>query len=109
MDRSEVITLVSATTVRNEYGILEKRTTSREVFAQVDSVTRTEFFEGGRNGLNPELQFRMFSGDYNDEKEIVYNGRHYGVYRTYMGRNDVIELYTERKGGLNVSNQQQQV
>lgn len=101
LDRSCVITLVSATTARNEYGILEETKTTRDVYAQVDSVTRSEFFEGGRNGLNPELQFRLFFGDYNDEREVIYDGKHYGVYRTYKGRGDVVELYTERKGGLN--------
>lgn len=101
MDRSTPIILIAESYSKNEYGQLKPTKTERKVFAQVDSVTRAEFFEGGRNGLNPELVFRMFIGDYKDEREVEYNGKRYGVYRTYIGRNEVIELYTERKGGLN--------
>lgn len=67
----------------------------------MNSVTRNEFFEGGRNGLNPEYQITMFSYDYNGESIVKYNGERYGVYRTYNGRDDTIELYVERKGGTN--------
>lgn len=73
----------------------------REVFCQVDSVTQTEFFEGGRNGLNPEYRFTMFAYDYQDERIVEYNGRLYAIYRTYQPRTDIIELYAERKGGTN--------
>lgn len=43
----------------------------------------------------------MFFGDYQGEKTVEYNGVTYGIYRTYLGRNDTIELYAERKGGTN--------
>lgn len=103
MDRSTPITLIAESYAKNDYGQLRPTKTERKVYAQIDSVSRQEFFEGGRNGLNPELVFRMFVGDYKDEREIEYNGKCYGVYRTYFARNDIIELYTERKGGLNPS------
>lgn len=101
MDRSDVITLLNTRLVSDEYGIERKQTTGRDVFCQVDSVTRSEFFEGGRNGLNPEYRFRIFEGDYQGEPEAVYHGRTYSIYRTYHARNDVLELYVERKGGSN--------
>lgn len=101
MDRSCVITLVSETTTRDENGVLRTTKTGRDVFAQVDSVTRSEFFEGGRNGLNPEYVFRVFFGDYEDEREIVYQNKNYGIYRVYQSRTDDVELYAERKGGTN--------
>lgn len=74
-----------------------------QVYAQVDSVTQREFFEGGRNGLNPEFKFTLFFGDYNDEPIVEYNGNQYAVYRTYLTRSDTIELYVERKGGTNAA------
>mgnify|MGYP006908824167 FL=1 len=54
MDRSSVISLISETKTKNEYGVYQTETTSRDGFCQVNSVSRTEFFEAGRNGLNPE-------------------------------------------------------
>lgn len=101
MDRSSVITLIKETQTQDATGVWRPTRTERDVFAQIDSVTRAEFFEGGRNGLNPEFKFTMFFGDYEDEREVIWKGKHYGIYRVYYGRNDTIELYAERKGGLN--------
>lgn len=101
MDRSKPIMLLSTTKAQDAYGVWVESPTSRMVFCQVDSVTRAEFFDGGRNGLNPEYRMTMFFGDYNGEKLLSYNGQTYSVYRTYQGKNDTIELYVERKGGTN--------
>lgn len=123
MDRSDVISLISEAYEQDEYGVWrntghylrdENGTvirdesgqpisigSEREVFAQVDSITRSEFFDAGRNGLNPEFKMTMFFYDYHGERIVKYNGLVYAVYRTYHGRNDTIELYVERKGGTN--------
>ena len=101
MDRSNIITLIGYTKEQDANGVWRKTPYERDVFCQADSVTRVEFFEGGRNGLNPEWRFTMFAYDYNGEDTVRYNGSTYGIYRTYHGRNDDIELYAERKGGTN--------
>ena len=101
MDRTEVITLLSSTQTQNQYGVWTETETARDVFCQVDSVTAREFFEGGRNGLNPEFRFTVFFGDYNGEREVIFKGNSYSVYRTYHARTDELELYVERKGGSN--------
>lgn len=101
MDRSDVLILLSVVNTQNQYGVWEEQRTERQVFCQVDSVTRAEFFEGGRNGLNPEYRFTVFAADYNGEETCVYKGKAYGIYRTYQPRTDVLELYAERKGGTN--------
>ena len=102
MDRSDVIKLISMNRTQDEYGRWVATPTAKEVFCQVDSITRAEFFDGGRNGLNPEFKFTMFFGDYNGESVVEYAGNTYSVYRTYLRRTDIIELYVERKGGTNV-------
>lgn len=101
MDRSDVCTLLSVTREQDEYGVWRETITEREVFCSVDSVTRAEFFEGGRNGLNPQFRITMFFGDYDGETMLIYNGSTYSVYRTFYGKNDTLELYVERKGGSN--------
>ena len=73
------------------------------MFCSVRSVSASEFFDGGRNGLNPDFQISMFAPDYNGERTVEFEGKRYGVYRTYKQRNDIIELYVERKGGVNAS------
>ena len=101
MDRSTKITLRKLTETQDRYGVWRESWTEREVFAQVDSVTRDEFFEAGRNGLNPDFRMSMFFGDYDGETEVVYAGKTYAIYRTYLRRSDVLELYVQRKGGTN--------
>jgi hypothetical protein len=101
MDRSDVLTLIGTTRTQDEYGIWHETPTARNVFCQVNSITRSEFFDAGRNGLAPEFMFSMFAGDYEGERVCEYRGQKYSIYRTYLGRNDVIELYAERKGGSN--------
>lgn len=96
-----MISLIAITTSQDDAGVWRKTETKRDVFCNVSSVTQSEFFEGGRNGLNPEYRFTMFRPDYNNETIVEYKGMRYGVYRTYHGRNDTLELYVERKGGTN--------
>lgn len=109
----DVIKLISETYAVNDYNVRVPTETKKQVFCKVRSVTRAEFFEGGRNGLNPQLRFDVFRGDYNGETILEYHGNRYAIYRTYQpetsdGRyvtrqenTDCIELYAERKGGTN--------
>ena len=101
MDKSDVITLISATQTQDDYGRWIPRETSQNVFVQVDSITQQEFYDAGRNGFNPEFRFRMFFGDYAGQSVCEYKGLRYSIYRTYRQRNDVLELYVERQGGTN--------
>lgn len=96
-----VIKLISTTFAKDEYGVDRKTETERQVFCQVRSVTRAEFFDGGRNGLNPEYQMTMFAADYEGEEIVKYEDKRYSVYRVYRTDNDYLELYVERKGGTN--------
>ena len=101
MDRSDVIKLIGITYTKDDYGVPRSTPKATEVMCQVDSVTRAEFYEAGRNGLNPEFRFTMFYGDYSGESVVEYKGETYSVYRTYLRKTDIIELYVERKGGTN--------
>lgn len=101
MDKSDVLTLIQQTPMQDEYGRWKTEDNTRDVFVQVDSISQSEFFEAGRNGHNPEYRFRMFFGDYEGETACEYHGLPYAIYRTYQRRNDVLELYVERKGGTN--------
>lgn len=115
MSMDDVILLIADGGTYDSYGVYKKTETSRQVFAKVNSVTRAEFFNGGRNGLNPQMVFTVFSADYEGEKVVEYQGDRYAIYRTYKGNKnsyvgpntsarqelmaDYIELYVERKAG----------
>ena len=100
MDRSRVIYLIKNEKQQNQYGVWVDNTTERKVFAEVTSVGQSEWFEGGRQGLNPQLRFRMFAYDYQGESLLKYNNTIYSIYRTYVDKDEIIELYTELKKGV---------
>ena len=95
------ITLIKETPTKDARSVYQIVETSREVMCRRNSVTRNEFFEGGRNGLNPEMVFTVFVGDYEGERKCEYEGNRYAIYRTYETDGDYIELYVQREGGTN--------
>lgn len=99
MGRSDVLTLIEQTYTTDANGVQRASETRRTVFCDVASVSRAEWTDGGRLGLNPELQFSMFAYDYAGEEICEYNGVRYTVYRTYRTQDDSIELYVERRTG----------
>ena len=100
--RDGVIVLVKERMERDDRGVLVKKDGAfREILCQVESITRSEFYEGGRNGLNPAFVFVVFAGDYAGEEVCIYDGKRYAIYRTYRTNDDYMELYVERKGGTN--------
>lgn len=102
MDRSNVITLLSYARIQDAKGVWrDGPDTRREVYCQVDSVSRAEFFAAGQAGLRPEYRITMFFGDYQGETRLLYNGVRYAVYRTYHARTDDLELYVQREVGVN--------
>lgn len=100
MDRSNILTLVDVTYTTDALNQQVPQETTRDVFCNVSSVSAQEFFDAGQAGLNPEWRVTMFSPDYNGETIAELNGTRYGVYRTYLGKNETIELYLERKAGV---------
>ena len=71
------------------------------IFVTVNSVSRNEWFEAGRNGFRPEISMRTAFVNYNGEDEVEYNGGRYAVYRTYrIAESDDIELYLQKKAGV---------
>ena len=85
--------------------VIEKTRTTKSVFADVSSVSQTEFFSGGRIGLQPSLKVTMYEFEYNDEPIVKVKfsdtkSKLYSVYRTYSQQDsDKVELYLEERGG----------
>ena len=95
----DVITLVAQSITKDTYGIEVITETERTVFAEVESISQSEFFAARDTELNPECRFRIFLGDYKDEEILEYQDKRYAIYRTYRS-GDYMELYAERKVGV---------
>lgn len=100
MRQDDVLYLFTTTYAKNSYGVPVPTNTKQEVFCELLSITRQEFFNAGLNGFKPSYAFRMFAGDYEGQSIVEYRGQTYSVYRTYLD-GDYIELYVELKGGTN--------
>ena len=99
MDRSEVCFLVTRTHARDANGIMQPTETETQVFCAVQSVSASEWFEGGRSGLNPVYRLTLFKGDYSGQEIVKLNNVRYSVYRTYEAKDNNIELYVQKEGG----------
>ena len=99
----DLITVVTEKDNLNQ--IVEKTRTTATVFSEISSVSQTEFFSGGRLGLQPSLKVTLYDFEYNNEPIVkVYFSEEkvklYSVYRTYcVNGTDKIELYLEERGG----------
>lgn len=99
MDRSNTVDLVSVAYATDSIGQHVPVETLRTVFCSVDSISRAEFYDAGRNGLKPEYRITLFAPEYEGEESLILKGLRYGIVRTYQNRNETIELYVERLTG----------
>ncbi len=100
MDRSTPIDLIAVTYTTDNIGQKVENETSRTVFCALRSITREEWKNAGEMGLKPSFQATMFTYDYQGEQIAELNSKRYGIYRTYLTTNDLIELYLEEKAGI---------
>lgn len=100
MDKSNVLTLVSMIQKQDEVGNYIPEEVKRVVYCNVESVSRAEWYEAGRNGMNPQYKITVFAYDYENELVAEFEGVRYSIYRTYLKSNEDIELYLEKKAGL---------
>lgn len=100
MDRSDVVTLIAQTFTQDEIGQEIAEETGRDVFCNVSSITRNEWFEAAKSGFQPQFRMTMFRYDYQQERMVEYQGMRYAVYRTYESQKELIELYLEEQAGV---------
>ncbi len=73
----------------------------RKIFVSEGPITRSEWFNAGQKGMNPEIRLTTAAVNYSGETVIEYKDVQYGIYRTYHKEDsDEIELYLHRKGGV---------
>ena len=98
----DVLVLMRQDMTADSYGVMQPTKVYKQVYCKVGSITRNEFYNAGRSGLNPDFMFTVFAADYNGESVCEYRGKTYSIYRTYLNNSDYIELYVQREGGTNV-------
>jgi SPP1 family predicted phage head-tail adaptor len=91
----EAIYLRTETETTDKYGDPEKTITERQVFAQVKSISQTEFYQAQAIGLRPEIKFVIADFyDYQGEQTLKYTPfggtpQIYEVIRTYRTKTNL--------------------
>jgi len=99
MNRAEKISLISIEYTQDDIGQWLEERTETDVFALVESVTMSEFYQAGMQGFKPEYRMTVWMNEYGGQKLLEYAGLTYTIYRTFRRDDGRIELYvTERKG-----------
>jgi len=91
--------LISETFKSDPIGVRKPTETARDIIVFAKSISRSEWSAAARQGLRTAAVLTTAAVNYNDEKIVEYNGKRYGIYRTYLVGDD-IELYLEEKGGI---------
>lgn len=99
MDRSIRFRLLTVNSTQDEIGQWIEELTPRCVYGRLESVSASEFFAAGQTGFRPDFRIVMFGPDYNGERDCIVNDVQYSIYRTYYRKNDMVELYLERRAG----------
>lgn len=101
----DVIYLISVENVQDATGVIRPQESRRMVYCRKRDITRSEFYNAGRAGLNPEFSVDVFQGDYEGETVAEHDGLRYAIYRTFRAEgSDYRELYLKREGGTNGEN-----
>ncbi len=95
------IDLITVTTEKDSLNqVVEKTRTDATVYAEISSVSQTEFFSAGRLGLQPSLKATVYDFEYGGQTIVKHNSKLYSVYRVYYVQGtDKVELYLEERGG----------
>lgn len=89
---NEIIKLMTETETTDVYGDAVKTFTERQVFAEVRSISQTEFYQAQAVGLKPEIKFVIADFlDYKGEQLLKYTPfgeteQTYEVLRTYRDK-----------------------
>lgn len=78
----------------DEYGdIKEDPVKSEEIFAELMSISQTEFYQAQTSDKKPEIKFKITDYlDYQGQKYLIHDDIRYKILRTYRTKNNELEI-----------------
>lgn len=95
-----MIKLIKNTITTDSVGNEIPTPTTTEVFAEIMSISQTEFFQASTTGLKPQLKVIIWEFDYDGETDVEVEAKIYVVYRTFLANEQKMELYLTAKVGV---------
>lgn len=86
------VTLEAVTHGADEEGYPKEAVEETEVFADVQSVRRSEFYAAKQIGVTLAIAVKLRAADYAGQERLVWNGTRYKVERAYTEAREMYEL-----------------
>lgn len=97
----ETVTLIATEEGTDKDGYSQPIETETEVYADVQSVKRSEFYIGRQAGLALAAAFLVRTCDYDGQPLVEYDGKRYRVERTYTKDGELVELNCSEERRMN--------
>lgn len=88
----DMVTLEAVTHDVDEEGYPKEAVEETEVFADVQSVRRSEFYAAKQIGVTLSIAVKLHAADYDGQERLVWNGKRYKVERAYTEAREMYEL-----------------
>lgn len=89
--------LIMQSISKGKYGTEETTESERETFCGVISISMSEFFTAGKDGIKPEICLAVRSEEYEGERKARFDNDEYDIYRIYGRTDGYTELYCKRR------------
>lgn len=84
---NDEINLITTITSENAIGDVVTEQIKTNILCEVESVTRSEFYNAAKIDMQPEIVFIVNRYDYEGQSEIEYENKLYDVIRSYKPNN----------------------
>jgi SPP1 family predicted phage head-tail adaptor len=88
----DTVTLEAVTHGADSEGFPQEAVTQTEVYADVQSVRRSEFYAARQIGVDLAISVKLRAADYNGQERLVWNCTRYKVERSYTEAREMYEL-----------------
>ncbi len=89
---SDRITLRAVVDGVDSSGYPTQTNTDTEVWANVKTATRAEFYAANANGIDVSMMFEVHAEDWGNQTQVVYGGKTYDIIRDFQRGLGVVEL-----------------
>lgn len=95
-----VVKLISETFIFDDIGNQISTENKKSVFGNIESVSQSEFFSAGQSGFKADFKVLIWGFEYSGETIVELNSIRYSVYRTFLRKDEKLELYLTKKVGV---------
>ena len=89
---SDKITLRAVVSSVDASGYPTQTNTDTEVWANVKSATRAEFYAANANEIDVSMMFDVHTEDWSNQTQVIYGSKAYDIVRAYQKGLGVVEL-----------------